>query len=142
MFRSAGPFRPRGRDSPPQRGCRVGGPGLKGSRYVQLKTSSEPVVSCQLSMYSLRRHLGRVACAWLVAQVCVLATSSAVMALTAPSVAALECTCAHGESHSCPMHHPVEKSKSDCSCRSTSDGPSAVIAALLGPIAVVPAALA
>jgi hypothetical protein len=78
----------------------------------------------------------------LVAQVCVLTLSSAVMALTAPEVAALECTCAHGESHSCPMHHPAEKSKSTCSCRSTTDGPSAVIAALLGPIAVIPASLA
>jgi hypothetical protein len=93
-------------------------------------------------MYSFRRHLVRAACAWLIAQVCLLALSSAVMALTVPTVAALECTCAHGESHSCPMHHPAEKSKSDCSCRSTTDGPGAVIAALLGPIAVIPASLA
>jgi len=90
-------------------------------------------------MHSFRRQLRRVAGGWVIAQVCVLVLASGVMALT--GAAAVECTCTHGDAHSCPMHHPQPASKSTCSCRSTSDGPTAAVAALLGPIAVVPSSL-
>jgi hypothetical protein len=78
----------------------------------------------------------------LIAQLCVLTLTSAVLSVTAEAVGAVQCTCAHGDDHACPMHHPAPKSPSSCSCRSTTDGPGAVIAALLGPIAVIPASLA
>jgi hypothetical protein len=47
------------------------------------------------------------------------------------------CTCSHDDGKECPMHHTKTKSKSSCSCRSTSDGPTAILASLLGPTAVL-----
>jgi hypothetical protein len=92
-------------------------------------------------MCLFRRQLRRVAGAWLITQLCVLTLTSAVISAAALGPA-VECTCTHGDAHTCPMHHPAPKSPSSCSCRSTADGPGAVIAALLGPIAIIPAALA
>jgi hypothetical protein len=48
------------------------------------------------------------------------------------------CTCAHGDGQECPMHHTkTTKSRSSCSCRSTTDGPTATLASLIGPTAVL-----
>jgi hypothetical protein len=50
------------------------------------------------------------------------------------------CTCDHGDGLECPMHHTkTTKSRSSCSCRSTTDGPTAMLASLIGPTAVLTA---
>jgi len=89
-------------------------------------------------MRPLRRHLAALAGVWLLCQTSILgATSWSVCASTA-LMAAETCTCGHAEGAQCPMHHP-SASKSNCSCRSTTDPGSLAMASLLGPIAIVPA---
>ena len=57
------------------------------------------------------------------------------------TVAVNDCTCDHNDGQPCPMHHPAPKSKSPCSCRSTTNPDGAAIASLIGPIAIVPASV-
>jgi hypothetical protein len=55
--------------------------------------------------------------------------------------AGVECTCGHGDHATCPMHHPTPakpRSKSDCSCRSTTDPNAALLIGLIGSLAVMP----
>ena len=69
-------------------------------------------------------------------QLCVLAVIPAVCAST-PTAAVSECTCSHGDHQVCPMHHPAQKSKTGCSCRSATDGPAAILS-LIGQIGALP----
>ena len=91
---------------------------------------------------SVLRLLAIVCVCW---QVVGLAASPAVLCVDVSRDSAVECTCAHGDHGMCPMHHsaPAQpRSKSDCSCRGTTDPAVAVLAAIIGPIAVVPERLA
>ena len=91
---------------------------------------------------SVLRLLATVCMCW---QVAGLAASQAALWIDASRDSAVECTCAHGDHSNCPMHHSVPaqaRSKSDCSCRGTTDPAVAVLAAIIGPIAVVPERIA
>ena len=91
---------------------------------------------------SMLRLLATVCVCW---QVVGLAASPAVLCFDAVRDAAVACTCAHGDHGMCPIHHsmPVQpRSKSDSSCRGTTDPAVAVLAAIIGPIAVVPERIA
>jgi hypothetical protein len=93
-------------------------------------------------MRTVRRHLGWSVGAWLLCQVAVLiGTPASMCAGVAPPMVAETCTCAHGDGQACPMHHPVQSSRT-CSCRSTTDDSTVALASLLGPAAVLPSAVA
>ena len=95
-------------------------------------------------MGPIRRHLGAVIGVWLFCQTSALMIGPVSMCTgMATAVPGQQCTCAHdGGQQACPMHHPTTaKSKSSCSCRSTTDTSTLAIASLLGPIAVLPSAI-
>ena len=94
-------------------------------------------------MRSIRRHLALIIGGWLVSQTFVLTVVPASMcAGAAVSTPEQACTCSHDGGQECPMHHrTAAKSKSSCSCRSTTDTTTLAIASLLGPIAVLPPAI-
>ena len=69
------------------------------------------------------------------------ATPLGLCVASATAVSAEECTCSHDDGQACPMHPGAEKSKSSCSCRSTTDPSATVLASLLGPSADLPAAM-
>jgi len=86
------------------------------------------------------RRLSWIAASWLCCQLAVL-TSAPVSLLAANHTAATPaCTCTHTGHDQCPMHHP--KSKDGCECRSTTQPGDATLVSLLGPIAVMPHAIA
>jgi hypothetical protein len=81
------------------------------------------------------------AAAWLFTQLSILAATPASLLAHAPQAAdAIACTCSHTGHDQCPMHHP--KSKNGCDCRSNHDPDAASLVSLLGPIAVMPDAIA
>jgi hypothetical protein len=89
----------------------------------------------------IRARVAHVAVGWLVFQLCLLASVPTVLCSPDPNAIALEaaCTCGHAdaEGQSCPMHHPSTSPSTDCSCRSTTDPRAAIVASLIGPIAVL-----
>lgn len=92
-------------------------------------------------MRSARRHLSWVVGTWLICQLSVLALTPVAICTGAPVHATgVTCTCAHGDDQACPMHHPGAAPK-PCSCRSTNDAGSVIVAALLGSAAVLPHAV-
>jgi len=84
-----------------------------------------------------RRRLACVTCGWLCCQLSLLTAAPLSLVSTAPHAAdSMTCSCVHGGSAQCPMHHPA-RPKPDCQCRSTTDHDAAAIVSLLGPIAVL-----
>jgi len=90
-------------------------------------------------MQAFRRRLQHLAGGWLVAQLSVLTVTPASLCAGMPNtVAALECTCSHGDGQVCPMHHTRSTSRTkSCSCRGTTDSAATLIASLFGPSAVL-----
>jgi hypothetical protein len=88
-------------------------------------------------MWAVRQNLTRLAGAWLLCQALSL-TFVPISLYAGASTPAVEqtCTCAHNDGQECPMHHTKSKSASTCSCRSTSDAPSALLP-LFGPAAIL-----
>jgi hypothetical protein len=89
-------------------------------------------------MTVLRRHFIWIIGAWLLCQSSVMILVP-VSLCAASRLAAAEqtCTCGHADGGECPMHHTRTKPQSSCSCRSTTDGPTAILGSLLGSIAVL-----
>jgi hypothetical protein len=86
---------------------------------------------------AIRRHLAAVFGVWLLCHACALATVSIAMCAAMEDAAGLECTCDHSDGTICPMHHrATARSKSTCSCHSTSNPDTAQLASLFGPVAV------
>jgi hypothetical protein len=93
-------------------------------------------------MVMLRRHAAWVVGAWLLCQTSAMVLVPVTLCMTDRSGAVQQaCTCDHADGQECPMHHtrslPRSSSRSSCSCRSTTDGPTATLASLIGPIAVL-----
>jgi hypothetical protein len=86
-----------------------------------------------------KRHAaGRLAILWLVCQLSIAALSPVALCAQIP-IRASACTCAHNDGQACPMHQSTEgKTRTGCSCSSTTDVPTAILGALLGTIAVLP----
>jgi hypothetical protein len=95
-----------------------------------------------VSIVRLRRHVAWIVGTWLLCQASamILVPVSLCVGNGASAVEAA-CTCAHSGVQECPMHHTRTKSPSSCSCRSTTGGPTAILASLLGSIAVLPVAM-
>jgi len=93
-------------------------------------------------MALVRRALRSLAAVCVCCQVVGYAASPVVLCFDgAHDSAAPDCTCAHGDHTTCPMHHSAPttpRSKSDCSCKSTADPASAILVAIVGPTAVMP----
>jgi hypothetical protein len=90
-------------------------------------------------MGRLRQHVAWIVSGWLCCQLSLLTAVPLSLSASAPHAAdSISCTCVHGSSGQCPMHHPAT-SKPDCQCRSASDPDAAAVVSLLGPIAVLPA---
>jgi hypothetical protein len=92
-------------------------------------------------MVTLRRHVAWVVGAWLLCQTSAMVLVPVTLCMTGPTGAVEQaCTCGHTDGE-CPMHHtrslPRSSSRSSCSCRSTTDGPTATLASLIGPTAVL-----
>jgi hypothetical protein len=94
-------------------------------------------------MIAVRRRLGRLAGAWLVFQLCLVASVPTAACAGLPAAAhGAECTCSHDDGQTCPMHHRTAKSTAKtCSCRSATDPVVVTIAGLWGPSAVLPTAI-
>jgi hypothetical protein len=94
-------------------------------------------------MRRLRQRLAWIVGAWLVFQTSALMAAPVSMCAGAMvSVPEQSCTCALGGAMECPTHHrAMPNPKSSCSCRSAADTSTAAVAALLGPIAVLPPAI-
>jgi hypothetical protein len=90
------------------------------------------------AMRRVRQHFAGIVGAWLLCQASamVLVPVSLCTGESAGAVAQA-CTCSHPDGRECPMHHTKTTSRSFCSCRSTTDGPIATLASLIGPIAVL-----
>jgi hypothetical protein len=90
-------------------------------------------------MRRLRQHVSGVIGAWLLCQASAMILAPVSLCMDASAAAVQQaCTCDHGDGLECPMHHTkTTKSKSSCSCRSTTDGPIATLASLVGPTAVL-----
>jgi len=86
----------------------------------------------------MRRFVG----GWLIVQLCSLVSVPLVLCGAAQNPgSAAECTCSHDDGGTCPMHHTTKTSKSkSCSCRSSNDPLSGVVASLMGDAAVLTAA--
>ena len=88
-------------------------------------------------MLRLRRRAVWVICLWLACQLSLLtAAPLSLFANAAHAADSISCTCVHGGTAQCPMHHPANP-KPNCQCRNTSDPDAAAIVSLLGPIAVL-----
>jgi hypothetical protein len=89
----------------------------------------------------IRPRLARIAGGWLVFNLCLLASiPTAIGAAISAGAVGAECTCAHGDGQTCPMHHPQSTNSTpdrSCSCRSASDPIAALAASLVGPAAVL-----
>ena len=91
-------------------------------------------------MTRLRRALPHFAAGWLVCQVAALTLAPMLAGAPTARVIALECTCAHGDHATCPMHHKPAAGTSRCAMRSTDDGARiGVLGSLLGPIGLIAA---
>ena len=95
-------------------------------------------------MRPIRRRLAIVIGIWLFCQMSALMGGPVAMCFgMAADVPGQQCTCAHDAGQqACPMHHPAAPKSKTCSCRSTTDTEALAIASLLGPIAVLPSAIA
>ncbi|HXD74184.1 MAG TPA: hypothetical protein VN628_10625 [Vicinamibacterales bacterium] len=82
------------------------------------------------------------AAAWLFTQLSVLVASPASLLAATRAADAPACTCSHTGHDACPMHHPKPRDPHGCECRSTTDPANATLVSLLGPIAVMPHAIA
>src|SRR5258707_1230148 len=89
-------------------------------------------------MLVLRRRLFSLAGGCVIVRLLSLGFTCAVLSAGIGISASQECTCAHGDGAVCPMHHTASTSKHPCSCRSTSDDGGAIVASLLGSVAVLP----
>lgn len=89
-----------------------------------------------MMMPGCRRRLVRLAGGLLAIQLCSWIVTPTLLYATTSS-AALACSCSHGGSHNCPVHHHNRPSKNACSCRDTSDGAANLVASLIGPVAVL-----
>jgi hypothetical protein len=89
------------------------------------------------AMRTLRRQFSWIAGAWLLCQASSMILVPVSLCTEERAGVQQTCTCSHDDGKECPMHHTKTKSKSSCSCRSTSDGPTAILASLLGPTAVL-----
>jgi hypothetical protein len=88
-------------------------------------------------MQAIRQHLAAFIGVWLICQTTALVAAPASLCSGASASSAPEgCTCARDAAHECPMHHRTP-ARSNCSCRDTNDTTTAIIASLLGPIAVL-----
>jgi hypothetical protein len=85
----------------------------------------------------MRRFIG----GWLIVQLCSLVSVPLVLCGAAQNLgAAAECTCSHDDGGMCPMHHTTKTSKSkSCSCRSSNDPLSGIVASLVGDAAILTA---
>lgn len=93
-------------------------------------------------MRAVRQHRAWLVAGWLLAQAAFMtATPLGLCVASATAAPADECTCAHDDGQACPMHPEAGKSKSSCSCRSTTDPSAVVMASLIGPNADLPAAI-
>ncbi len=94
-------------------------------------------------MRSMHRRLSWLIACWLIACT-VAATAASIEACAAPddSSASAACTCAHAAGADCPMHHGTKAPKPRCSCRTADEDGVGAMLALLGPVAVLPAAAA
>jgi hypothetical protein len=102
-------------------------------------------------MRGVRRRFSWIIGAWLL---CQLSTMVLVPVSLCASGTAIEesCTCAHADGTECPMHHTKKPARpalsrstgapASCSCRSTTDGPTATLASLFSPAAVLTPATA
>lgn len=84
-------------------------------------------------MTRLRRALPRIALTWLLCHAATL-TAAPMVFWSGHVEGLLECTCAHGDHASCPMHHPSTPGSKVCSMQSADDTGSAVISALFGAL--------
>ena len=89
-------------------------------------------------MIAIRRALRRVALASLLSQVALLA--GVPVLIVHAEADSLECTCTHGDHAMCPMHHRTFTGKGRCAMRGGADLAIALVPALLGPTASMPAA--
>jgi hypothetical protein len=90
-------------------------------------------------MTILRRHFIWIIGAWLLCQSSVMILVP-VSLCAASRLAAAEhaCTCAHADGPECPMHPTKTKtSQKSCSCRSTTDVPTAILVSLTGSVAIL-----
>ena len=90
-------------------------------------------------MRRLRQQVGGIVGAWLLCQAFAMIVAPVSLCMDESAAAVQQaCTCDHGDGLECPMHHTkTTKSRSSCSCRSTTDGPTATLASLIGPTAVL-----
>jgi hypothetical protein len=93
-------------------------------------------------MYGLRRRASSlIVQSWVLVQlVSMTASPLAVCAHVTSEAVSIACSCAHSAAHECPMHHQApakSTSTSDCSCSGATHPDSAVLNALLGPVAVI-----
>src|SRR5262249_13207595 len=94
-------------------------------------------------MRALRLHLARLAGGLLAIHLSLFAVIPTVLCADLRSSAAgLECTCAHGDGQSCPLHHhSAAGQKNSCSCQSATDPRNEVLATMFGPMAVLPSTI-
>lgn len=78
----------------------------------------------------LRRRLGLVAAVWLIGRLATVAIGPAEIGITTLD-ASSDCTCAHGASATCPMHHPAAPDRHTCAMRGTSPIDGVALTALL-----------
>jgi hypothetical protein len=90
-------------------------------------------------MMGLRRALGRIALAWLVCQATTLTLVPAGYWSGAAGSRLVECTCAHGDHATCPMHHKPAPGSKLCLMRSANDSGIAVLSWLLNGVGLMPA---
>ena len=86
-------------------------------------------------MTALRRTLARFAATWLLCQIGGITLAPVVFWTVAESP--VECTCAHGDHGTCPMHHQ-RAPDTRCALRGSDDSTAAVLSSLLGGIGLVP----
>src|SRR5690348_7031050 len=87
-------------------------------------------------MPGFRRRLVCLATGLLAIQLCGWIVTPTLLYET-PSLTGVACSCAHGGSHDCPVHHHSRSSRNACSCRGSSDSAASLVASLIGPVAVL-----
>jgi hypothetical protein len=83
-------------------------------------------------MAHLRCRLGRIAFVWLLCNAATLSLGPMVLAQSGDDL--LECTCAHGDHATCPMHHNRTPGSKLCLMRSLDDSRTGVLTSLLGAV--------
>ena len=87
-----------------------------------------------IGMSTLRRTLGPFAATWLLCQIAGITLTPVVFW---PTASASECTCAHGDHGTCPMHHQ-RAPNTRCALRGADHNGATVLSSLLGGIGLVP----